>query len=91
MRVMLGCAYLWLDELACHCGYFAYIYIYIYIYIYCSPLVPLVRSEVGHGYCHLFFVFSSPHVSFTAYSITSLQILYYGDVIHSPPTVLDLS
>ena len=33
----------------------------------CSPLVPVVRSEVGHGYCHPFFIFSfvsslsSPH------------------------------
>ena len=26
---------------------------------YCSPaIVPVVRGEVGHGYCHLFFVFS---------------------------------
>ena len=47
---------------------------------------PVVRGEVGHGYCHLSSVFF-PHFSLTAFSINSLQLLLFAVVLHSPPTL----
>ena len=39
----------------------------------CSPLVvPVIRGEIGHGYCHLFFVFS---ILLTFLSLCSLSLV----------------
>ena len=52
-------------------------------------VVPVVRGEGGHGYCHLFSSFlASSHFSITVFSITSLQLLpSFAFVLHSPPTL----
>ena len=55
----------------------------------CSPLVvPVVRGEVGPGYCHLFFVcsFLAP-LSLTAFSVSSRQLLSVTNVLHSSPSL----
>ena len=66
---------------------------YCTLYSCCPPLVPVVSlGEPGHGYRHLFFIFSSSflssrHLSLTAFSINSLQLRLSSAVVLHPPTV----
>ena len=55
----------------------------------CSPLdIPVVRSEVGHGYRRLILSVFSPHFSLTAFSINCLHLLLsFAVALHSPPTL----
>ena len=58
--------------------------------VWLSCCLPVVRDEGGHGYRHIFRVFSF-HTSITIFSINSLQVLLSSAVIHHFPTTLSRS